>query len=74
MGESIKKYNGYITVTLKTCCQGKNGIDAKDDLEERAGFIKDYIECAKSEALEVVGLDVEVGEIEGSEDLSDYQF
>lgn len=60
---AIKEYNGYIQVTIKTRCQGKNGIEAKDDLEERAGFIKDYIKCAKSEALEVVGLDVEVGEV-----------
>ena len=65
MSESIRKYNGYIQVTIKTTCQGKNGIDAKDDLEERAGFIKDYIECAKSEALEVVECDVRVGEING---------
>ena len=57
----LRNYNGYIQVTIKTRCQGKNGIEAKDDLEERAGFIKDYIECAKSEALEETELDVRVG-------------
>ena len=58
----MREYEGIITLTVATRCYGRNGIEAKDDLEERAGDLKDYIECLKSTQMEVEELDVKVGE------------
>ena len=58
----IKEYEGTITITIATKCYGCNGIEATDDLEERAGDLKDYIECLKGAWVEVEEMDVKVGE------------
>jgi hypothetical protein len=58
----IKEYEGTITLTIATKCYGRNGIEAKDDLEERAEDLKDYIECLKGAHVEVEEVDVKVGE------------
>lgn len=58
----IKEHEGTITITIATKCYGRNGIEAKDDLEERAGDLKDYIECLRGATIEVEELDVKVGE------------
>jgi hypothetical protein len=58
----IKEYEGTVTITVSTKCYGRNGIEAKDDLEERAGDLKDYIECLRGATIEVEELDVKVGE------------
>jgi hypothetical protein len=58
----IKEHEGTITITIATKCYGRNGIEAKDDLEERAGDLKDYIECLKDAWVEVEEMDVKVGE------------
>lgn len=58
----IKEYEGTITLTIATRCNGRNGIEAKDDLEEMAENLKDYIECVKGPWVEVEEMDVKVGE------------
>ena len=58
----VKEYEGPITITIATKCYGRNGIEAKDNLEERAGDLKDYIECLKGAQVEVEEVDVKVGE------------
>ena len=57
----IKEYEGTITITIATKCYGRNGIEAKDDLEEKAGYLMDFIECLKG-AGEVEEMVVKVGE------------
>lgn len=56
----IKKYEGTITITIATKCYGRNGIEAKDDLEDIASDIKGCIEII--EGREVEEMDVKVGE------------
>jgi hypothetical protein len=58
----IREHEGTITLTISTKCYGRNGIEAKDDLEERAGDLKDYIECLRGAWVEVEEMDVKVGE------------
>ena len=58
----IKEYEGTITITITTKCYGRNGIEAKDDLEERAGNLKDYIKYLKGVWVEVEEMDAKVGE------------
>lgn len=58
----VKEHEGTITITIATKCYGRNGIEAKDDLEERAGDLKDYIKRLKSAWFGVEEIDVKVGE------------
>lgn len=59
----VKEYEGTITVTIATKCFGRNGIEAKDDLEERAENLKYHIERVKNRLWEEVEeVDVKVGE------------
>ena len=57
-----KEYEGTITMAITVKCYGRNGIEAKDDLEERAGNLRDHIECLKGVWGEVEEMDVKVGE------------
>ena len=56
----IKEYEGTITITIATKCYGRNGIEAKDDLEDIASDIRGCIECIKER--EVDEMNVKVGE------------
>lgn len=56
----IKKYKTKLTVDVWGYAYGKNAYEAESDMTNRMDALRDYIECAKGDDLEV---DVIVGKI-----------